>query len=109
MSTIENTIVETVRTMTLKDLTVLVLELQSKIVKLEEQLQPKPKAEGIEMTDDHARRILNGDLKDKSHKDAAQILGLTYGQVYSCRGQYTFKHIWKELKAEGFNRTWTKA
>ncbi len=52
-----------------------------------------------EMTDDDARRILTGDLKDKSHKAAAEELGLSYAQVYSCRGHYTFKHIHKEIEA----------
>lgn len=51
-----------------------------------------------EMTDQDARRILpTGDLAKASHKDAAATLGLSYAQVYSCRGQYTFKHIHKEV------------
>lgn len=51
-----------------------------------------------EMTDDDARRVLVGDLKDKSHKVAAEELNLSYAQVYSCRGHYTFKHIHKEIE-----------
>lgn len=52
-----------------------------------------------EMTDEDARRILpTGDLAEKSHKEAAEALGLSYAQVYSCRGEYTFKHIHKEVK-----------
>ena len=51
-----------------------------------------------EMTDDDARRVLIGDLKEKSHKVAAEELGLSYAQVYSCRGFYTFKHIHKEIE-----------
>ena len=46
-----------------------------------------------EMTEDDARRIILGDLKDLSHKKAAQKLGLSYGQIYSARGGYTFKKI----------------
>jgi hypothetical protein len=61
-----------------------------------------------EMTDDDAKRVLNGDLKDEPHKAAAEKLGLSYGQVYSCRGEYTFKHILKALKAEGFKNRWVK-
>lgn len=79
--------------------------LEAKLAELETKL-----AEGMkgrdrgpsstrEMTDDDARRILTGDLKDKSHKAAAEELGLSYAQVYSCRGHYTFKHIHKEVEA----------
>lgn len=65
----------------------------------------------VEMTDAHALQILVGDLKDAKHNDAAKKLGLSYGQVYSCRGEYTFKHIHKALKArpEGFKNPWVKA
>lgn len=51
-----------------------------------------PKSERS-MTDDDARRVKFGDLKDKSHKEAAAALGLSYGQIYSCRGGYTFNHV----------------
>ena len=51
-----------------------------------------------EMTDDDARRVLIGDLKEKSHKVAAEELGLSYAQIYSCRGHYTFKLIHKEIE-----------
>ena len=49
-----------------------------------------------EMTVEDAKRIMLGDLKDKSHKDCATELGLSYGQVYSARGGYTFKEVYKE-------------
>lgn len=48
------------------------------------------------MNEDDARRVILGDLKDKSHKKAAEELGLSYGQIYSARGGYTFKGINKE-------------
>lgn len=51
-----------------------------------------------EMTEDDARRILLGDLKDKSHKDVAIELGLSYGQIYSARKGFTFKGIYKEWR-----------
>lgn len=51
-----------------------------------------------EMTEDDSRRILLGDLKDKSHKSAAEELGLSYGQVYSARKGFTFKGIYKEWR-----------
>ena len=53
-----------------------------------------PKSERS-MTDEDARRCKFGDLKDKSHKEAAKVLGLSYGQIYSARGGYTFNHVKK--------------
>ena len=92
-----------------QELTTLVLELQARIIKLEESVSNKPKNEAQrEMTDEDARRIMTGDLKDAKHKDAAEKLGLSYGQIYSCRGEYTFKHIHKELAKTDFKNTWKK-
>ena len=51
-----------------------------------------------EMTEDDARRLLLGDMKDKSHKDAAKELGLSYGQIYSARKGFTFKSVYKEWR-----------
>jgi hypothetical protein len=82
-------------------------ELVARVSALEEKLN-KPKADSVEMTDDHAVRILAGDLADKKHKEAAEALGLTYGQVYSARLGYTFKHIVKKLKDEGTKNQWIK-
>lgn len=56
-----------------------------------------PKSERT-MVDDDARRVLIGDLKDKSHNDAAKELGLSYGQIYSARKGFTFKNIHKEIR-----------
>ena len=56
-----------------------------------------PKSERS-MTDDDAFRVKFGDLKDKSHKEAAKELGLSYGQIYSARGGYTFNHVKKDSK-----------
>ena len=57
------------------------------------QKEPKgPKSERA-MSEADAIAIIQGELKDKSHKEAAQILGLSYGQVYSARKGFTFKHI----------------
>ena len=47
------------------------------------------------MTEDDAKRIINGDLKGKSNKEVANELKLSYGQVYSCRNGYTFRYIKK--------------
>jgi len=49
-----------------------------------------------EMTEEDARRVILGDLKDVKHGKAAEVLGLSYGQVYSARNGFTFKGIAKE-------------
>ena len=51
-----------------------------------------------DMTEDDARRILLGDMKDVAHKKAAEELGLSYGQIYSARKGFTFKGIYKEWR-----------
>jgi hypothetical protein len=54
------------------------------------------------MTAEHAFRVKFGDLKDVKHGEAAKTLGLSYGQIFSCRGGYTFKNInkdWKKAEA----------
>jgi hypothetical protein len=58
-----------------------------------------------EMTDDDARKVL-GELATKKHNEAADELGLSYGQVYSARLGYTFKHIRKELSEAGVKNQW---
>lgn len=85
-------------------------ELVERVAQLEAALAKKRgTASTREMTDEDARRILNGDLRDASHKKAAETLGLSYGQVYSARLEYTFKHIHKELRAiEGYKSAWVK-
>ena len=93
------------KTMTIVELVELVAKLEARIVALE----AKPaKVESKEMTKDDALRILNGDLKDVKHKDAAEKLGLTYGQIYSCRLEFTFKDVHKTLKNDGYKNPWTK-
>ena len=49
------------------------------------------------MTDEDARSIMLGDLKDASHKEAAETLGLSYGQIYSARKGFTFKVIYQKM------------
>jgi hypothetical protein len=56
-----------------------------------------PKSETT-MTEEHAFRVKFGDLKDTKHKAAADLLKLSYGQVFSCRGGYTFKGVTKDWK-----------
>jgi len=75
---------------TLKSLQAELDELIKRVEKLELKKGPQSTRE---MTEEDAKRVLFGDLKDKSHKEAARELGLSYGQVYSCRGGYTFKGV----------------
>ena len=98
---------ESVTKLSLAELTSLVLELQARIVALE---TPKPtNVSQREMTDDDARRIMSGDLAQTKHKEAGEKLGLSYGQIYSCRLGYTFKHIHKELASiAGYKNPWMK-
>lgn len=63
-----------------------------------ESVKAVVKAEAKEMTENDARRVIFGDLKDVKHKDAAATLGLTYGQIYSARKEFTFKAIHKEAR-----------
>ena len=93
--------------LTLKSLNDKVVEQQTQIDSLltmiedlQEQVESKrggPKSERA-MTEDDARRILDGDMKDVGHKQAANDLQLSYGQVYSCRKGFTFKKIHQEIK-----------
>lgn len=84
-------------------------ELQKRVKTLEETLaKSKGTASTREMTDDDAKRVFVGDLAKENHKKAAEILGLSYGQVYSARLEYTFKHVLKACKAEGWKNPWVK-
>jgi hypothetical protein len=60
------------------------------------------------MTDADAMRVLAGTEKDLPHKEAGEVLGLTYAQVYSCRLGYTFKHVFRELEKTGWKSQWEK-
>jgi len=79
---------------TVQDLLVRIEALEAKV----EEFKPRdrgPKSTR-QMTDDDARNVIWGDMKDLSHKEAAKELGLSYGQIYSARGEFTFKKLWKE-------------
>lgn len=60
------------------------------------------------MTDEDALRVLKGDLVQLGHKEAAEKVGLTYAQVYSCRLGFTFKHVIKDLEKDGWRSPWAK-
>lgn len=105
MSNIDKTQVEAVRTMTNKELVIAVLTLQEQVASLLAASVPKT-TDSKEMTDADAERIIIGDLAATKHKDAAAALGLTYGQIYSCRKEFTFKNVHKAIKAAGKVNTW---
>jgi hypothetical protein len=86
----------------------LIEALTKRVTELEAKIEPKRNEAQREMTDDDARRILSGDLKAMKHKDAAAQLGLSYGQVYSARLEFTFKHIHKEMKDANVENPWMK-
>ena len=75
-----------------------IADLETRVVVLEEQLAAKRPASKSEnsMTEEHAFRVKFGDLKGLKHGRAAEALGLSYGQVFSCRGGYTFKTVTKD-------------
>ena len=94
-------------TLTLKDLQAQIDDLKATIIaqgQMIEDLKSQgsanrdrgPKSEG-EMTEEHAVRVMLGDLREKSHKDAALELKLSYGQIYSARKGYTFKKIYQRM------------
>ena len=94
-------------TLTLKDLQAQIDELKATVIaqsQMIEELKSQssgnrdrgPKSEG-EMTEEHAVRVMLGDLREKSHKDAALELKLSYGQIYSARKGYTFKKIYQRM------------
>jgi len=89
-----------------KELIELVTTLEARLAKVEAS-----KAKSVsdrEMTDDDAIRATYGDLADKKHKEVAETLNLTYGQVYSARLEFTFKSVHKAMKAKGEKNRWVK-
>jgi hypothetical protein len=70
-----------------------VKELEAKIAEIENRKGSSTKElkSTRQMTEADAERVMTGDLKDAKIKDAAVTLGLSYGQIYSARGGYTFK------------------
>jgi hypothetical protein len=74
-----------------------VAQLKAQIVTLSAPRDRGPKSSG-EMTEEHAFRVKFGDMKTVAHKAAAEALGLSYGQIFSCRGGYTFKQVKEDWK-----------
>lgn len=69
-----------------------VLKAEIEALKLTKVRNRGPKSKR-KMTSDDANRVLSGDLKDTPHREAAEILELSYGQIYSCRHNHTFRKI----------------
>ena len=90
--------------MNMKDLIEAVTALQARVTALEAAQTPTrdrgPKSEQT-MTEAHAFAVKFGEHKDTKHKAAAEALGLSYGQIFSCRGGYTFKSVTKDWKPAG--------
>ena len=89
--------------MTMKELANTLEALTTRVETLEEKLKNvKVRDRGPvsqrTMTEDDAREILLGESKDLSHKEAAEKLGLSYGQIYSARNGFTFKKVYKESR-----------
>ena len=74
-------------------------EFRERIEALESPDKRGPKADRA-MTAADAFRVKFGDLNPKvaNHKEAALALGLSYGQVFSARGGYTFKTVKADWK-----------
>ena len=83
--------------------------LRGRVEELEHVLRGRNRSAPVKrnMTDEDARRVLVGDVKDMGHKEAGEAVGLTYAQVYSCRLEYTFKHVHKALRETGWKNTWS--
>lgn len=96
---------------TMEDLQARLEALENEVSQLKANTVKKTAPESTRtMTEDDAFRIMTGDHKDKSHKEAAESLGLSYGQIYSCRLEFTFKAVHHKLsKTEGYRNPWIKA
>jgi len=86
------------KNVSIADLVARIEALEEKVAKIKVR-DRGPKSERT-MTDEDAFRVKFGDLKDLAHKKAAEELSLSYGQVYSARGGYTFTYINKDWKPE---------
>lgn len=82
----------------LEDQNVRILDEIELLKKRLEEFAPRPRGPNStrKMTEEDAKRVVLGDLKSLTNKDAAAELGLSYGQIYSARGGYTFTHIYEE-------------
>lgn len=82
----------------------------AQIIELQDQVGGKNRSAATKrnMTDADALRVLDGDVKEMGHKEAAATVGLTYAQVYSARLAFTFKHVHRTLEKGGWKSKWSK-
>jgi len=95
-------LLDTDKKLTIKDLAVKINEIIEVVNSLDKSSNSGDTVRDIKsdraMTEDDARKVLLGDFKDMSTKEAALELGLSYGQIYSCRKGFTFKKVYKEFR-----------
>lgn len=86
------------------------VELRALLDDLRAKVEGRNKSAAVKrnMTDADAVRVLEGDMCARGHKEAAEELGLTYAQVYSCRMGFTFKHVHRQLEKAGWTCPWAK-
>lgn len=89
---------------------VMIEALEARIAEMEPKVHATNKSAPSKrnMTDEDALVVLTGECKELTHKEAAEKVGLTYAQVYSARGEFTFKHVHKELRDKGWKNPWVK-
>lgn len=85
-------------------------ELRTKLDDVITKVEGRNKSAAVKrnMTDVDALRVLTGDMSEMAHKEAAEEMGLTYAQIYSCRLEFTFKHVHKELREAKWVNPWAK-
>lgn len=88
----------------------LMAEMNGRVEEIETLVRGRNKSAPVKrnMTDEDAVRCATGDAKGLDHREAADLVGLTYAQVYSFRLGYTFKHVHKQLRDAGWANPWEK-
>lgn len=84
--------------------------IEERLDKLEELVGGRNKSAATKrnMTDVDALSVLTGEFREYAHKEAAELAGLTYAQVYSCRCEFTFKHVHKDLRKASWKNPWAR-
>lgn len=88
----------------------LLADISSRVEEVETLVKGRNKSAPVKrnMTDEDAVRCATGDAKALDHREAAELISLTYAQVYSFRLGYTFKHVHKQLRDAGWKNPWEK-
>lgn len=85
-----------------------IVELQTQVKELQAKVNKTNNQSQREMTDDDAFLVTYGDHAELKHKEVAEKLNLSYGQIYSCRLEFTFKNVHKKAKESGKTNRWVK-